>query len=180
MQSSGPLPVELESVRANALLALHVVKPVQPTTQVAPRFFATAQRTDAGRRLPDYYLVYLLMVELFGFPHEFPEEKVAWVVPLDYRGELFTIEHRKTGLGLFVPEPDAHAAAAQEIVNRVSKATQEAQPFFDWLADEQVAVSAVNFVKRSQLLFERYRFLHASAIEQIAIQAAKFRAAYRD
>lgn len=70
------------------------------------------------------------------------------------------------GLGLFIPDPDAHAAEANEIVNRIDKATKEAQPFFEWLADQQVAQSAVNVSNHSQALHQRYKFLRDSAQAQ--------------
>lgn len=166
MTAARPLPPEMEVIRAKALRALRDVRSVQHDTRTASNFWVDAKRTDAGRRLPEYYLVYFLLVELLGFPHEGPEEKVAWTIPLDYRGTLYTIEHRKMGLGLFIPDPDAHAAEANEIVSRIDKATKEAQPFFDWLADQQVAQSAVNVANHSQPLHQRYKFLRDSAQAQ--------------
>lgn len=184
MAASHPLPAEMQPVHARALRALRDVRPANTQTQAPADFWSKAQRTDAGRRLPEYYVVYFLLVELLGFPHEGPEEKVAWTIPLDFRGSLFTIEHRKMGLGLFHPEPERVAAEATEIVNRIHKATKEAQPFFDWLADTQVAQSAMNVANHSQPLYERYRYLrelaqqHFEALEQrkaerLAAAAAK-------
>lgn len=150
-------------MRERALRALRDVRPAHDQTQTVPNFWSTAKRTDAGRRLPEYYLVYFLLVELLGFPHEGPEEKVAWTIPLDFRGELFTIEHRKMGLGLFHPDPERVAAQATEMVNRIHKAAKEAQPFFDWFADTRVAQSAMNVANHSQPLYERYRYLRQTA-----------------
>ena len=174
MTESGQLPPELAPIREKALRALRDVRPAQPDTRMPSDFWSKSQRTNAGRALPEYYLVYFLLVELLGFPHEGPEEKVAWTIPLDFRGTLYTIEHRKMGLGLFIPDPEAHANEAKEIVNRIQKAVQEAQPFFDWLADRQVARSAVNVANHSQSLYERYKFLRSSA--QAQFDAAEQRA----
>jgi len=126
-------------------------------------YWLTAQRTIGGRRLPEPYLVYFLLAELLGFPHSGQDEKVAWVIPIDYRGQAFTLEHRKFGLGLFIPEPEAHSAASIEIANRIDKATKEAKPFFDWYADQQVGASAVNVLNHSIELFNRYEFLREMA-----------------
>lgn len=178
MTESRPLPPELVRIRDKALRALREVRPAQPDTQAPPDFWSKSQRTDAGRTLPEYYLVYFLLVELLGFPYEGQEEKVAWTIPLDFRGTLYTIEHRKMGLGLFIPDPEAYADEAKEIVNRIQKAVQEAQPFFDWLADRQVAQSAVNVANHSQPLYERYQYLRGSAKAQF--DAAEQRAADRD
>lgn len=175
MTASRPLPPEMEVIRAKALRALREVRPVQRDTRAASNLWADSKRTDAGRRLPQYYLVYFLLVELLGFPHKGAEEKVAWTIPLDYRGTLYTIEHRKMGLGLFIPDPDAHAAEANEIVNRIDKAAKEALPFFEWLANQQVAQSAVNVANHSQALHQRYMFLRESA--QAKFDAAEERQA---
>lgn len=163
MSAGNTLPAELEPVRERALRALRDVRPAHDQTQTVPNFWLDAKRTEAGRRLPEYYLVYFLLVELLRFPHEGPEEKVAWTIPLDYRGDLFTIEHRKMGLGLFHPEPERMAAEATEIVNRIHKATRAARPFFDWFADTRVAQSAINVANHSQPLYQRYRYLRQAA-----------------
>ena len=163
MVANRPLPAEMQLVRARALRALCDVRPANGQAQGLTDFWSKAQRTDAGRRLPEYYLVYFLLVELLEFPHQGPEEKVAWTIPLDFRGTLFTLEHRKMGLGLFHPEPDRVVADSTEIVNRIHKATKAAQAFFDWLADTQVAQSAMNVVNHSQPLYERYLYLRQLA-----------------
>lgn len=95
MAASRPLPAEMQSVHARALRALRHVRPANAQTHALADFWSKAQRTEAGRRLPEYYLVYFLLVELLGFLHQGPEEKVAWTIPLDFRGTLFTLEHRK-------------------------------------------------------------------------------------
>lgn len=167
-------------MRARALRALRDVRPANAQTQALADFWSKAQRTEAGRRLPEYYLVYFLLVELLRFPHRGPEEKVAWTVPIDFRGILFTLEHRKMGLGLFHPEAARVAADATEIVDRIQKATKEAQPFFDWLADTKVAQSAINVANHSQPLYERYRYLRQLAqqnFEAVEQRKAERRAA---
>lgn len=158
-----PLPPELQAAQNRARRALREVGPASSDISRAMPYWLNAKRTDAGRQLPEDYLVYFLLVELLGFPHTGVDEKVAWTVPLEYRGQTFTVEHRKMGLGLFVPNPEAHGIAANEIVNRIHKAVQEAQPFFDWYADQQVAASAINVLNHSVQLFERYEFLRQSA-----------------
>ncbi|MBB3814754.1 hypothetical protein FHY13_003125 [Xanthomonas arboricola] len=163
MTADDSLPPEIEPVRQRALRALRDVRPAHDQTQTVPNFWLNAKRTQAGRCLPEYYLVYFLLVELLNFPHRGPEEKVAWTIPLDFRGNLFTIEHRKMGLGLFHPEPERVAAEATEIVNRILKATKEARRFFDWFADTRVAQSAINVANHSQPLYERYRYLRQAA-----------------
>ena len=61
------LPSELEKTRHAASKALGVIKPADSNTLSDPNFLFTAQRTNAGRDLPPYYLVYFLLVELLNF-----------------------------------------------------------------------------------------------------------------
>src|SRR5262249_50696178 len=85
-------------------------------------FLLTAQRTNAGRDLPDYYLVYFLLVDLFGFKDLGKSEKIAWSVPIDFNGRAFLIEHRKMGLGVFAHDSEAEENAASQIVIQIRKA----------------------------------------------------------
>lgn len=57
----------LESIRATAWRAVSPLKPTDATTKANHNILFTAARTDAGRELPAYYLVYFLLVELLGF-----------------------------------------------------------------------------------------------------------------
>jgi hypothetical protein len=149
----------LELVRQKAMRAIAPLKPADSSTRATPDFLFSARRTDAGRQLPPYYLVYFLLVDLLEFRNIGTSEKVAWSVPLDFKGQAFVIEHRKLGLGVFAEDPVRDEAAAREIVIRIQKAVKAAQPFFDALADEAVAQSLVNVVNNSSELFQRYEYL---------------------
>lgn len=148
------LSPELEKVRASAMRAISPVKPA-----ASKHFLFNAKRTNAGRHLPPYYLVYFLLVDLLGFKHLGQGEKVSWSVPIDFQGQAFVIEHRKMEIGVFAQDPERKEEAAREIVIRIHKAVKAAQPFFDWLADMAVARSAVNVVNNSSELYQRYTFL---------------------
>ena len=60
-------PDELEAVRAAARRAISPIKPADSKTKADREFLFTATRTDAGKNLPPYYLVYFLFVDLLGF-----------------------------------------------------------------------------------------------------------------
>ena len=87
--------MDMTGVEAAARSAIAPLTP-GPT----PKAFFGGQRTNAGRFLPPYYLVYFLLVELLGFKDLGHEEKVAWAVPVEFKGCHLTIEHRKFGLGI--------------------------------------------------------------------------------
>jgi len=153
------LPKDLENLRT---LARRAISPITPDIRNRARdsgFWLASKRTNAGRKLPPYYLVYFLFVDLLQFPQMGRWEKVAWSVPIDFNGETYTIEHRKFGLGLFTTDPDGHEEAARRIVSLVRRGVALAEPFFEWLASTAVHDSKLNVVNHASWLFERYRYL---------------------
>lgn len=125
-------------------------------------------RTKGGHVLPEHYLVYFLLVELLRFPHGGRREKVAWTIPVNYRGKLALIEHRKLGLGIFSAGTSEDEEAAVMIVKAVERGAKAAAPFFDHLAGEAVSRSRLNVTNNSAWLFGRYEYLR----EQFRVMAA--------
>lgn len=65
MRGKKLLPPELETIREAARLALGPVIPATSQSHADHHFLFDAQRTEAGRELPPYYLVYFLLVSNF-------------------------------------------------------------------------------------------------------------------
>lgn len=158
----SPLPTDLEAIRDRVLQAIRPLKPLDSSTEHDPKTLFNAKRTNAGRGLPPYYLVYFLLVDLLGFSHAGKWEKSAWAVAVDWNGRGFLIEHRKMGLGVFAQDVERDEPAVREIVIRIRKAVRAAQPFFEWLAGEAVSRSEVNVVNNASYLYGRYGFLRDS------------------
>ena len=164
------LPPEMNRIRGAALRALGEVEPAgSPESGDESRGLFLSSRTDAGRSLPPYYLVYFLLVDLLAFPHMGQWEKSAWTVPIRYRGRLYGIEHRKMGLGVFAPclDPkatrsgsptDEQEADAREITALIRKAVTVATPYFEWRAEQAAAGTLLNVSNKNASLFERYEF----------------------
>jgi hypothetical protein len=153
-----PLPRSLEPTRQAALHLLGQIRPVSLEAFVKSKFPLNAIRTKAGRKLPDYYLVYFLLVDLLGFKNLGKFEKVSWSVPIEFNGRAFLIEHRKLGLGVLARDAADEEAAAQ-IVIHIQEAVRVAQPFFEWLAKQAVQDSSVNVVNRGAALLQRFTYL---------------------
>jgi hypothetical protein len=160
MTPLSSVPAEFIPVREAVLRALSPIKAADSSTGIGPQAMFYAKRTNAGRELPAYYLVYFLLVDLLGFKNMGQWEKVSWSVPIDFNGQRFVIEHRKLGLGVFA-NPERDEEAAHQIVSRIAKAVKIARPFFDWLADQAMDSSAINIRNNSNELFHRYAYLHA-------------------
>lgn len=149
-------------IRDKALRAIRPLKPLDSSTEHDPKTLFLARRTDAGRGLPPYYLVYFLLVDLLGFPNAGKWEKTAWSVAVDWNGRGFLIEHKKMGLGVFAQDVERDEPAVRELVIRIHKAVRAAQLFFEWLAGNAVSRSEVNVVNNASSLYGRYGFLRDS------------------
>jgi hypothetical protein len=159
IKRSKPLPVKLERVRDAARRALGPVLPISKSTSADKNFLFTAERSEASRDLPPYYLIYFVLVDLLGFENLGQFEKISWSVPVDYQGRAFLIEHRKFGVGVFVKNAETDEEDARNIVTFIRKAVKAAEPYFDWVADEALRTSKLNVVNNSAVLFDRFIFL---------------------
>ncbi len=160
----------MQRVREAALKALGELQPARTLkSDTEGRGLMLSSRTNGGRTLPEYYLVYFLLVDLLGFPNLGKWEKVAWRVPIRYRGRLYGIEHRKMGLGIFAPNLDPNAKMstspseeaevdAREIAALITKGVAAAEPYFEWRAEQAASGIQLNVLNKSDWLFERYEF----------------------
>ena len=128
------LTKQLEVVRNAARRAISPIKPADASTQTpTPTFLFEAQRSDAGRSLPPYYLVYFLLVELLEFKNLGQFEKVAWSIPIDLDGVAYLIEHRKFGVGVFVQNKENDEPQARRIVSLINNGVKVAKLRSPWL-----------------------------------------------
>lgn len=152
------LPDDIEKLREVARQAISPVRPADKHTRVG-ELFLKAQRTKAGRELPDHYLVYFLLVEFLGFRDLGKFEKVSWSVPIEFNGSSYLVDYRKFGVGVFCENTESLEAEAQKIVSLIWKGVKVADPFFRWLAANAVHQSQVNVRNNSEWLFQRYEYL---------------------
>ncbi len=169
-ESSSPLPPKVIAAREAARKALGPLLPAgDPRNFEQSRCLMLSSRTNAGRELPPYYLVYFLLVDFLGFPHLGRWEKTAWNVPVRLNGRLYGIEHRKMGLGVFAPALDPNATRsgnpteeqegdAREIVALIRRAVIAAEPYFEWRAEQAASGVHLNVLNRSSSLYHRYKF----------------------
>lgn len=163
---------ELELVRQAALRALAPIRPTDSNTKADKHFLLNGKKTEAGRKLPPYYLVYFLLVDLLGFKNLGRFEKIDWSVPIDFNGQAYLVEHGKFGLSLFAHDPEKEEASAKEIVVRINKAVKSARHYFDFLALQAVEQSKINVLNNSIPLRNRYEFLRSeydSKLEEIKL-----------
>lgn len=177
------LPSSIRRIREIALKTLGALEPAgQPKSPAEARGIFLSSRTDGGRDLPPYYLVYLLLVDLLGFRNLGQSEKVAWSVPVRFQGRLYVVEYRKMGLGIFAPTLNADAgfnappteqaeADARAIAALIKRAVTAAEPYFEWRAEQAAGGHEVNVVNNSSWLFERYE-LFRDRFKALSAEAA--------
>jgi hypothetical protein len=129
------------------------IKMVDDSLNLFP-FFFTAKRSNAGKSLPPYYLVYFLFIDLMEFEDLGETDKTAWSIPIDYKGELYLIEYRKSGVGIFINED--REKEAEEICEKIKLAVKAASPFFEFTAEMAAQQSRLNVVNRHKELFDRF------------------------
>ncbi|MEY1639244.1 hypothetical protein [Tenuifilum osseticum] len=150
---------DIEKYKQTALKILTPIKPADKNTLAKDNFLFTAERSNAGRGLSEYFLVYFLFNNLLGFKNLGKSEKIAWSFPIDYKGKAFLIEYRKFGVGVFVQDKDKDEVEAEEIVKKVNGAIKSIRPFYDYLAEEAVKKSEFNIVNNNQRLYDRFLYL---------------------
>jgi len=156
--NQSEIPQEFEELKLKVLRTLHPIKAADSNTKADKHFLFNAQRTNAGRSLPPYQLVYFLLHDLLKFRDLGRFEKVAWSIPIEFKEKAFLIEHRKFGVGVFAGNLDQDEKDAKQIVNRIQKATKLATQFFEWLANRAVSESKLNLKNKCLELYDRYEY----------------------
>lgn len=168
--SDHELPHKLHATQAAAKSALGSIVPAgNPRSDAEAKALMLSSRTNAGRDLPPYYLVYFLLVDLLKFPHIGRGEKTAWTVPIRLNGRLYSIEHAKFGIGVFAPTLDEKATRnekpsikaesdAEQIVAYIKRAILVAEPYFKWRAETAAKGIDLNVKNGSKWLFSRYLY----------------------
>lgn len=158
MAKTRQFPNAVVDLKDKVLKAISPIVPITGQTKAEDKFLFNAQRTDAGRSLPEYYLCYFLLVELLGFKNLGQFEKISWSVPIDFNGVAFLIEHRKLGVGVFAHDAKSQESEAKEIVKRIHKGVKLARPYFEWLAQEAAKESKLNVKNHHRRLFEKLQY----------------------
>lgn len=149
--------MDIEKYKENALKILSPIKPVDANTKANEELLFFAKRSDAGREIKDYYLVYFLFVNLLGFRDTGRFEKLAWSISIDFNGKAFLIEHRKMGVGVFIQNKEDEEDA-RIITKKINGAIKSSRPYFNYLAEEGIKSSAINIVNNNGYLFERFNY----------------------
>ena len=153
--------MEVDVARKQAHKAIGAVKRCDLSLEGWEQVWERSFRVGAEVKLPEYYRVYFLLVDLLQFDRFGPRDKLAWSIPVELRGNVYLINHEKMGTGVFaVPgvaeDVETHAKI---IVRLIRQGVEKSEKYFDWRARQAIASGSVSVINLSNRLFDRYIFL---------------------
>ena len=159
--------MDIGAIKQNALKAISPLKPARSD-------YGGIERIRTELDLPEYYLVYFLLVDLLGFENLGMGEKIAWTIPVELEDHVLNVEYWKFGVGVFSINEKDVSGVANEVVRLVRSGVRAAQPYFDFRAEIAVANSDLNVKNRSNSLYQRFQFL----LTQYKAKRAEFQATH--
>ncbi len=103
----------------------------------------------------EYYLIFLLLVDLLGFKYKGPFEKVAYIIPIEFKGRLYSIVYAKLGMKIEYSEGGDGAA----VYAALKKGMRAAKPYYLWRAEQASISSDLNLISKCPQLWDKYAFL---------------------
>jgi hypothetical protein len=150
-----------ETLKQKLISLLNPISSVNKSIINKTDFQFSFQRSNAGRKLSEYYLVYFMFIDLLEYNYIGHSEKVAWSIPIEYKGKYYVLEHRKLGFGLFIKNENTDEVFALEIVELITKAINKAKPYFEWRAKTALNSPQINLLNRCDDLLQRYLYFRS-------------------
>lgn len=116
------------------------------------------QKIKTSIPMPPQYLVYFLLIYFLDFTYAGRWEKIAWSIPISYKKHNYYLIYSKFGLKIWSNNPDEQTSDADEIIQLIHRAIKDANPFFDYIANDAIDSSELNITNQAISLFEKYTF----------------------
>ncbi|MBY6140661.1 hypothetical protein KUV26_14550 [Leisingera daeponensis] len=97
----------------------------------------------------------MLLVDLLEFEYSGPFEKLAYSIPVEYKGQIYRVNYEKFGMRIIVPEN----GDPQGLYRQLEKGMKAAKRYFLWRADQAAGTDNLNLVSKCHSLWEKYLFL---------------------
>jgi hypothetical protein len=98
-----------------------------------------------------------------NFPHAGRDEKIAWSIPVLFRGVPFVLTYLKFGLRIYPLSPAGNPDVTPELLGRLKRIVHIVDKLVQPFADEQVTQGNVTFANRHSLFRHMYTFLREKA-----------------
>ncbi len=150
---------DLEKTRE---IARRAISPIQPATATAAR----DGEYKVFRGIPHhyYYLVFLLLIDLLKFDYMGRGEKVAYIIPIEFKGRRYAIVYAKFGMRIeYSGEGDP-----EEVFRILARAIKASKRYYQWRADQAATTSDLNLEASANKLFAKYDYLRLRSAELFA------------
>ena len=114
-------------------------------------------KLNAFRDIPhsEYYLIFMLLVDLLGFKYWGPGEKVAYIISVEFEGQLYSVIYAKFGMKIEYLE----GGDGEAVYRALKKGIKAAKPYYLWRAEQASGSSDLNLLSKCPQLWEKYIFL---------------------
>ena len=110
------------------------------------------------------FIVFIIFVYLKNFKFYGKEEKVAWTIPIKYKGRPFILTHRKFGFRIISNyESEETKNLGIEAMTLINKAIPYAETLFEPFVKEQVSKGKITLDNQYQAIKSRYLFFRKNA-----------------
>jgi hypothetical protein len=110
------------------------------------------------------FIVFIIFVYLKKFKFFSKEEKVAWTIPIKYKGTPFILTHRKFGFRIISHyEIDEIKSLGIEAMSLINKTIPYAEVLFEPFVKEQVTKGKITLDNQYQAIKSRYLFFRKKA-----------------
>lgn len=140
----------LEKTRENVLRAVsQIAKPKAPKLPTGPAF--------VFKEIPhhQYYLIYMLLVDLLDFEYFGPFEKLTYAIPIEHEGLIYGVNYQKFGMRIIYSE----GGDPEAVYNTLKRGMKAARPYYLWRAEQASETDNLNLVSKCTALWGKYIFL---------------------
>lgn len=110
------------------------------------------------------YIVFIIFVYLKKFNYSGIDEKVAWTIPIKYKGIPFLLSHRKFGFGIYINTKDSDIdSAGKEAYSNILKCIPFAEVLFEPTIRNQIEKKKITLANQFKAIKNRYQFFRTKA-----------------
>lgn len=105
------------------------------------------------------FIVYLMFTEIYNYPTLPRFEKVAWEIPILYKGNEFVLAHRKFGFDITAfRDSDELKSLAVEAIGQIIKAIPLVEAMINPKIEEQIQLGNITLESKYSQIRNRYLF----------------------
>ncbi len=140
----------LEKTRDNVLRAIAPIKPLQKKG-------GHSHEVAVFKGIPheNYYLIFMLLVDLLKYKYVGPFEKLAYAIPIEYNGLRYFVNYAKFGMRIEYPK----GGDPEAVFSALKRGMKAAKPYYLWRAEQASTTSNLNLISKCPPLWEKYLFL---------------------